>query len=198
MPPRFVILPKSVAYGFAHFCRKWLISGYHDTLILTNLAVLLWEACIPLAFIYYDVDTEMRAGLMFLASLGNFYAAATTRFNDSGFTSGLSLFLPPFFMLNFLLLYGLGYFTMMLSGVICGRVISLSQPPHLAMLSGLSSLVIGWFFRDVHAWMPFLGYMGGAGSSEGIDASYRRAGLYPLTFAAPRWHEAGHLTDSHP
>ncbi|CAK9043314.1 unnamed protein product [Durusdinium trenchii] len=183
MPPRGVILPKWVATEFAHFCCRYLISGYHDTLILTNLGALTWEACLPLAFLYSDQDTSKRAGLVFLSAVGNFYAAATTRFNDSGFTSGLSFLLPPFFCYNFLLIYVLGPPTMILGGVICGRAIVLTQGLGPAVIGGTGLVVVGWFFRDVHEWMPFLGWMGGAGSSEGFDSSFLRAGLYPATFA---------------
>lgn len=120
---------------------------------------------------------------MFLSAVGNFYAAATTRFNDSGFTSGLSFLLPPFFCYNFLLIYVLGPPTMILGGVICGRAIVLTQGLGPAVIGGTGLVVVGWFFRDVHEWMPFLGWMGGAGSSEGFDSSFLRAGLYPATFA---------------
>eukprot|EP00435_Cladocopium_sp_Y103_P008930 s3103_g2.t1 len=132
-----------------------------------------------------DPDSSWRALWFLLAALGNFYAAATVRFNDSGFTSGLCLLLPPFFMFNQLLIYTLGYPTMVLAGVTCGRSLVLhfgwADP---RCLSGLIAAVgIGWFFRDVCCWVPHLGHLGGAGSSEGLDASYQRAGRYPACFA---------------
>ena len=188
-----MIVPKWMALGFAHFCCNYLISGYHDCLILTNLAVLTWQYCLVAGFLYFEPDSTLRAGRLFLAALGNFYAAATTRFNDSGFTSGLSMFLPPFLCFNQLLILALGFPTMVLAGVVCGRAIFLSGL-YTAILCGSLAVIVGWFFRDVHAWMPSLGYMGGAGTSEGFDASYLRAGLYPATFAAPQLFDQTLLT----
>lgn len=181
-----VLLPKNVALGFMRFCCNNLISGYHDTLLLTNLAVLLWQGAVPYALYYSDPDSSCRALWFFLAALGNFYAAATVRFNDSGFTSGLCLFLPPFLMFNQILIYTLGYPTMVLAGATCGRslVLHFGWADPRCVLCLLAAVGMGWFFRDVCCWVPHLGHLGGAGSSEGLDASYQRAGRYPACFAA--------------
>eukprot|EP00438_Fugacium_kawagutii_P027034 Skav201245 [mRNA] locus=scaffold3106:68129:81563:- [translate_table: standard] len=105
-----------------------------------------------------EPDSLWRAELFLVAALGNFYAAATTRFNDSGFTSGLCF--------------------------VCGRALVLHLSAGWCLISCAAAVGIGWFCRDVCCWVPHLGHLGGAGSSEGIDASYQRAGLYPACFAA--------------
>ena len=53
-----------------------------------------WTGISTQRFHLKDPDSSWRALWFFLAALGNFYAAATVRFNDSGFTSGLCSWVP--------------------------------------------------------------------------------------------------------
>ena len=145
-----------------------------------------------------------------LSAFCNFFAVATTRFNDSGFTSGLAFWLPPFFFCNFLLLLVGALPTMLLEGCLCGYFVASSQTAPVTMGVCCLLALAAVFFHDVWAWMPQLGPLGGAGTSEprpasavllpfqrfrlraavrvaeeGFDSSYQRAGLLPTAFAVP-------------
>ena len=150
-----------------------LLAGYHVDMVSTNAAFLLWLAGLVYALVtpWTVAEHADKAWILMLSAFCNFFAVATTRFNDSGFTSGLAFWLPPFFFCNFLLLLVGALPTMLLEGCLCGYFVASSQTAPVTMGVCCLLALAAVFFYDVWAWMPKLGHLGGAGSSEPRPAS---------------------------
>ncbi|CAE7226948.1 ARK1 [Symbiodinium natans] len=188
MPPLTrhpILFGKNAASSFAHFMAFKICEGYHVDMLSTNLAFLVWLAALVYAFTtpWTAADLTAKAGSLMVSAFCNFFAVATTRFNDSGFTSGLSMLLPPFFFFSFLVLLAGALPTMLVAGSLAGQLLASSQGLLVTLfLCGFLALA-AVFFHDALAWLPQVGYLGGAGSSEGFESSYKRAGLLPAAFA---------------
>ena len=158
-------------------------AGYHVDMVSTNAAFLMWLTGLVYALVTPWTVAEQAhiAWILMLCAFCNFFAVATTRFNDSGFTSGLAFWLPPLFLGNFLLLFVGALPTMLVGGCLSGYFVASSQTAPVTL--GVASLVAlaALFFYDVWAWLPQVGHLGGAGSSEPWAAfralSVRKKGL---------------------
>jgi len=186
MKHRPLLFGKEAAANFAHFMAYRVCGGYHVAMISTNLAFLVWLGGLCYAAYARSLGMEQpglgTAGILGVASFCNFFAAATTRFNDSGFTSGLTLFLPPFFICNWVILVVGSVPTMVLSGALLGQTVAASQMLLSSSLATVAVVICSIFFYDAWVWLPQVGYLGGAGSSEGFESSYQRAGILPAIF----------------
>jgi len=182
-----ILFGRRTASSFAHFVAGYVCAGYHVDMVSTNAAFLMWLTGLVYALVTPWTVAEQAhiAWILMLCAFCNFFAVATTRFNDSGFTSGLAFWLPPLFLGNFLLLFVGALPTMLVGGCLSGYFVASSQTAPVTL--GVASLVAlaALFFYDVWAWLPQVGHLGGAGSSEGFDSSYQRAGLLPTAFAVP-------------
>eukprot|EP00437_Effrenium_voratum_P012388 CAMPEP_0181445192 /NCGR_PEP_ID=MMETSP1110-20121109/25460_1 /TAXON_ID=174948 /ORGANISM="Symbiodinium sp., Strain CCMP421" /LENGTH=245 /DNA_ID=CAMNT_0023569227 /DNA_START=140 /DNA_END=873 /DNA_ORIENTATION=+ len=179
LPP--LLFGLDTATRFARFMAYSVCSGYHCDMVSTNLAFLLWLSSLVVPR-FWDLGPNY-VPLLALGAFANFFAAATTRFNDSGMSSGLSFFLPPFFMVSPLVLLLGGIPTMLWAGAVCGHAAA-GLPLLGAALLSCFVVLQGVFFLDCWVWVPQTGYLGGAGSSEDFGSSYPRAGFLPATFAA--------------
>ena len=145
--------------------------GYHVDMLATNLAFLAWfiglfYTCWAFATHSEAPDSLTHALILAASAFCNFFAVATTRLNDSGFTSGLSPLLPPFFICNWLVLYFGAAPTMLVAGSLSGQIIASQLVlPATAVVCGFLALT-AIFFRDAGLWIPHVGYLGGAGSSD--------------------------------
>eukprot|EP00439_Symbiodinium_sp_Y106_P071700 s341_g12.t4 len=178
-----ILFGRRTASSFAHFVAGYVCAGYHVDMVSTNAAFLMWLTGLVYALVTPWTVAEQAhiAWILMLCAFCNFFAVATTRFNDSGFTSGLAFWLPPLFLGNFLLLFVGALPTMLVGGCLSGYFVASSQTAPLTL--GVASLVAlaALFFYDVWAWLPQVGHLGGAGSSEPWAAfralSVRKKGL---------------------